>query len=442
MQTELRPSRPERRAVLVAELRRLRRPPDGLPRTRTAPRPPTRATTARSITWTRGPIYVSVRVRGAQGPVRHRDQGRRQRPRRHVQVRPGQAGRPVRGVQEGRRPQQGEVLDGQRRLVDRQERADLPVHDLQGRRAPPTPLRRIASRTAVGWQYNFTKRTFIIAQYTKVDNNEVASCNFGANRLAIANGQDPKAWPRHPSRVLIASTAIRCTMGARHHAAPFFFSGMPERTTLSLSTLVDALLIAADDALRALSGAATAARAAPHADADGPASPGGQDRFRAPHAREPHGRSVRAGPLQRPGARRTPARRACRAAARRIRGARSPRVVPRPPGPARRACEPARSAVVRGLLRHGSRLGTRGRPLEPGLPRRDRGRRSSATSRATSAGCPRTTPSSRAIVVQMRDDEGRHGAAGRALGGAALPAPVKAAMRMASRVMTGTAYWV
>src|SRR6185437_5020527 len=45
---------------------------------------------------------------------------------------------------------------------------------------------------SVGWQYNFTKRTFIIAQYTKVDNNEAASCNFGANRLAIANGQDPQ----------------------------------------------------------------------------------------------------------------------------------------------------------------------------------------------------------------------------------------------------------
>jgi len=45
---------------------------------------------------------------------------------------------------------------------------------------------------SIGWQYNFTKRTFILAQYTKVDNNDAASCNFGANRLAIANGQDPQ----------------------------------------------------------------------------------------------------------------------------------------------------------------------------------------------------------------------------------------------------------
>ena len=49
---------------------------------------------------------------------------------------------------------------------------------------------------------------------------------------------------------------------------------------------------------------------------------------------------------------------------------------------------------------------------------------------------------SRAIVSQMREDENRHGATGRALGAAELPGVVKAAMRAASRVMTRTAYWV
>ena len=49
---------------------------------------------------------------------------------------------------------------------------------------------------------------------------------------------------------------------------------------------------------------------------------------------------------------------------------------------------------------------------------------------------------SRAIVTQMRDDEARHGSMGRSLGAAELPLPVKAAMRMASRVMTRTAYYV
>ena len=49
---------------------------------------------------------------------------------------------------------------------------------------------------------------------------------------------------------------------------------------------------------------------------------------------------------------------------------------------------------------------------------------------------------SRAILEQMRDDENRHGATGRALGGAELPPPVRQGMRIFSRVMTRTAYWI
>ena len=49
---------------------------------------------------------------------------------------------------------------------------------------------------------------------------------------------------------------------------------------------------------------------------------------------------------------------------------------------------------------------------------------------------------SRAILEQMRDDEDRHGQTGRALGAAELPQPVKVAMRVFSKVMTRTAYWV
>lgn len=49
---------------------------------------------------------------------------------------------------------------------------------------------------------------------------------------------------------------------------------------------------------------------------------------------------------------------------------------------------------------------------------------------------------SRAIVLQMRDDEQRHGAMGRSLGAAELPYPVKLAMKATSKVMTRTAYWV
>ena len=47
---------------------------------------------------------------------------------------------------------------------------------------------------------------------------------------------------------------------------------------------------------------------------------------------------------------------------------------------------------------------------------------------------------SRAIVTQMRDDEIAHADAARDLGASELPAPVKAAMTMMAKVMTGTAY--
>jgi predicted porin len=44
----------------------------------------------------------------------------------------------------------------------------------------------------IGYQYNFSRRTFLLAQYDRVDNNDQATCNFGANTLAIAAGQDPR----------------------------------------------------------------------------------------------------------------------------------------------------------------------------------------------------------------------------------------------------------
>ena len=44
----------------------------------------------------------------------------------------------------------------------------------------------------LGYKYNFSRRTFFLAQYVKVDNNSAASCNFGSNALTITNGQDPQ----------------------------------------------------------------------------------------------------------------------------------------------------------------------------------------------------------------------------------------------------------
>jgi len=55
---------------------------------------------------------------------------------------------------------------------------------------------------------------------------------------------------------------------------------------------------------------------------------------------------------------------------------------------------------------------------------------------------PAADACSREIVTQMREDEARHAASGRDMGAHELPAPLKAAMRAASRVMTRTAYWI
>ena len=49
---------------------------------------------------------------------------------------------------------------------------------------------------------------------------------------------------------------------------------------------------------------------------------------------------------------------------------------------------------------------------------------------------------SRAIVAQMRSDEAEHAVAARLAGGIDLPAPVRGAMRLAARVMTGTAHYI
>ena len=48
----------------------------------------------------------------------------------------------------------------------------------------------------------------------------------------------------------------------------------------------------------------------------------------------------------------------------------------------------------------------------------------------------------RAVVAQMRADEAAHGAAARDCGAAELPSPVRAAMRVAGKVMTTVAYRV
>lgn len=58
------------------------------------------------------------------------------------------------------------------------------------------------------------------------------------------------------------------------------------------------------------------------------------------------------------------------------------------------------------------------------------------------ANLPEADRYSRAIVERMRDDERAHGQSATDAGGVALPMPVKALMRAASKVMTQTAYYV
>ena len=49
---------------------------------------------------------------------------------------------------------------------------------------------------------------------------------------------------------------------------------------------------------------------------------------------------------------------------------------------------------------------------------------------------------SRAVLEQMKEDEARHATSAIKHGGAELPEPAKAAMRLSSKVMTETAFWI
>ncbi len=55
---------------------------------------------------------------------------------------------------------------------------------------------------------------------------------------------------------------------------------------------------------------------------------------------------------------------------------------------------------------------------------------------------PAQDHASRAIVVQMKDDEAEHASQAQAAGAVELPAPVKALMAGAARVMTTTAHYI
>ena len=55
---------------------------------------------------------------------------------------------------------------------------------------------------------------------------------------------------------------------------------------------------------------------------------------------------------------------------------------------------------------------------------------------------PANDEKTRAILQEMKADEMHHAAVAKAAGGAGLPAPIKLAMRLTSKVMTRSVYWV
>jgi ubiquinone biosynthesis monooxygenase Coq7 len=216
---------------------------------------------------------------------------------------------------------------------------------------------------------------------------------------------------------------------------------MPPPALPSLSDLADALLGAADEALRALSGAATAARPSPSAAANGP---------ERREDRELSGRLMRVNHTGEVCAQALYSGQALVARDPTIRAA------------LRSAASEERDHLVWCRERL-DQLGSRSSLLDPlwyagsfawGVASGLAGDRWSLgflaetedqVERHLEGHLDRLPPddaASRAIVVQMREDEGRHGATGRALGARELPRPVKAAMRAAARVMTGTTYWV
>lgn len=201
---------------------------------------------------------------------------------------------------------------------------------------------------------------------------------------------------------------------------------------------LDHLLIAADDALRALSGSAHAARASP----SGTLAEGGDARVSAALMRVNHTGEICAQALysgQALFARDPRVREALNAAAAEERDhlawcrARLGELHSRPS-----LLDPAWYAASFGL---GLVSGLAGDRWSMGFLAETEAQ----VERHLEGHLERLPPSdarSRAVVDQMRLDEVRHGSMGRQLDGRELPLAVKAAMRLASKVMTRTAYYV
>jgi len=227
-------------------------------------------------------------------------------------------------------------------------------------------------------------------------------------------------------------------------AAPFLFPGSLPLPPPSFSRVIDSLLVAADEALRALSGATSAARPSPARESAGEPGPARAE------DRELSGRLMRVNHTGEVCAQALYSGQALVARDARVRAA------------LQGAASEERDHLAWCRERLGE-LGSRASILDPlwyagsfgwGVASGLAGDRWSLGFLAETEDqverhldghlgrLPRDDRASRAIVLRMREDENRHGAAGRALGARELPGPVKAAMRAAARVMTGTTYWV
>ena len=224
-------------------------------------------------------------------------------------------------------------------------------------------------------------------------------------------------------------------MGARRESRPFSF-----RMTPRLQHLLDPLIVAADEALRTLSGAGSAARPMPSAETPRPSEAARRHSaglMRVNHTGEICAQALYSGQS----------------------------LFARDPG-VRSALQAAAAEERDHLSWCRTRLGELGsRPslLDPvwyvgsfvlGAASGLAGDRWSLgflaetedqVERHLEGHLDRLPPEdgrSRAVVAQMRDDEARHGRMGRELGATELPWAVRRAMKATARVMTRTAYWV
>ena len=102
--------------------------------------------------------------------------------------------------------------------------------------------------------------------------------------------------------------------------------------------------------------------------------------------------------------------------------------------------QPARSALVRRVVRDRRPYRPGRRPHQPRVRRRDRETGGRAPRLASGRSLPVDDERSRRIVQQMKDDEDRHGSEARTAGGWDLPGPIRGLMRRTAQIMTRTAY--